>query len=626
MEKDFTVASGLNKSETDRSCVILNFTFRPLISILVLLLFILPLGCGKRPANDDSGQMVLRNVMFVKLKGFDPAHAEDVYCKKVIGQIFENLYDYHYLKRPYEIIPLLADGLPQISDDKLTYTIKIKKGIYYQDDNCFPEGKGRELKASDFVYAYKRLANIKTVSPRWSFIDGKIAGLDQFREYTKTVKKGEVDYTRQVEGLKALDDHTLQFKLTKPYPQFISSTLTDASYTPIAVEAVKYYGKDIISNPVGTGPFRLSQWRRGSFVELVRNPNFREEFYPTEGEESDKENGYLDDTGKKIPFADKITWTIIEEKQPRWLLLMQGKLDWIENIPKDNYGEAISVTGGLTKAMKDRNIRLKIYPEPSLFWLGFNMEDPVLGSNKPLRRAISYAFDREKFVELFKNNRDIIAHGIIAPVMVSYNREIKQKGFAKFDPDKARQLLKEAEKNYGSKLPVLKIAVPGTDTTYRQIGQFFEKCFNEVGLLVEIDYMDWPTYQQRMNKKQLQIFFSGCKIGIPDAIDFLVSFYSKNASPGPNSYNYFNPEFDRLYEVVEVMEDCPQRTKLYRQMEQIVLEDCPAAFINHRISYALYHDWYKNYKPHVFSYNLNKYYKVDLEKRNAYKDLLKEIK
>jgi ABC-type transport system substrate-binding protein len=611
-------------------------------------------GCGASGSDEEPNEMVLRHVLATGLKGLDPGNMPDVYSVIVASQIFESLYQYHYLKRPYELIPLLAEDMPQISDDLLTYTIKIKKGVYFQQDRCFERfnvhqystrftaetaedaevrklkkdflcelcelggkegGKlSRELKAEDFVFSLKRVANIKYLSQNWSIFDNKIVGLDEFREYTKSCESAEdVDYSREVEGLTTSDDYTLVIKLKKPWPQ-LCTALADITTAPVAKEAVDYYGRDIISHPVGTGPYMLNVWRRGSYIELVRNPAFRGELYPSQGEAGDAEAGYLDDAGKRIPFADRVVWTIINERQPAWLLFLQGKVD-ATVIPKDNFDEVMGGAGELTPAMKQRNIQLKTFEDPSTYWIGFNMADDVLGRNKPLRRAISYAIDREKLIELFFNNRHLVAHGVIPPVLPSYNPEIKEKGYARYDPERAKELLKEAEKIHGGRLPVLKIAMPGTDTWYRQYGQFLKRNLNAVGLEVEVQYMDRPTYQEEVNTGSAAMFSSGTSASIPDAKDFLSMFYSKYQAPGQNKFNYCNPEYDELYEQAEVMPDGDGRRRLYQRMELIVLEDCPAVFLNHRVAYVLHHSWYKNYKPHAFAYGLSKYRRIDMAER-----------
>jgi len=563
-------------------------------------------GCRDSAKDRQKQQMVLNHALFTKITSLDPGSIRDVYSITVVSQICESLYQYHFLKRPYEIIPLLAEGMPEISEDKLTYTIRIKKAVLFQDDKCFPHGKGRELVADDFIYAIKRIANIKYLSQNWAIFDDKIVGLDKFRQYTRTCRsEAEVDYSRKVEGLQAGDDYTLIIKLKRPWPQFVAGALAD--------------------HTTATGPFILKQWRRGSYVELVRNPGFRGEAYPSRGQAGDAEAGYLDDAGKTMPFADKVIWTIIEEYQPAWFLFLQGKLDG-SPIPKDNYNEVFTETRELTDKIKQLKIQFKKFLDPSTFWVGFNMQDPLLGGNKPLRLAINRGINREKFIELFFNGRHLVADGFIPPLIDSYDPNIREKGYARYDIEEARELLRAAEKAHGGKIPELKIAVPGTDTWSRQYGQFLQRQLNNIGLEVEIEYMDWPTYQEKVNTRSAQIFTAGVSASITDAEDFLGLFYSRDFAPGPNKFNYRNDEFDKLYEEVRVMFDSPERRRLYRKMEITVLEDCPAAFLNHRVAYVLHHNWYKNYKPHAFAYGLSKYRRIDLKERAAYKELLKNVK
>jgi ABC-type transport system substrate-binding protein len=591
-------------------------------------LVILIAGCGAG-SNPDPNELVIHSVLPAKVGTLDPANIETIYEFMVAGQIFEPLYGYHYLKRPYEVVPLLADGMPQVNDCLLTYTVKIKKGVYFQDDPCFRDGKGRELTASDFVYSYKRIANIKNYSKNWWIFEDKIVGLDEFREYTKTcVSEDEVDYSRPVEGLQAPDSYTLVMKLKKPWPQLIYVLAFQGA--AVAKEAVDYYRQDIISHPVGTGPFMLKTWQRGSFINLVRNPHFRQEYYPSEGEHQDAEKGLLDDAGKPIPFVDRVIFRIIEEDQPCWFLFLRGQIDNI-TIPKDNFGQAmrsmpngIGASRELTPAMKERNIHLDRFGYSTTIFIGFNMEDQILGPNKPLREAISFALDRAKYIEIFWNGRDEVANGLIPPVINSYNPDIKKIG-QRYDPEKARQLIKQAQEICGGKIPTLTLSMPGTDTLKRQIGQFWQRCLKEVGLDVEVEYLDLATFLDKTRNKGSQMFYTGCWGDYPDAANFLQLFYGKNVSPGVNSFNYVNPEFDKLYEKASCMPDCPEKTQVYQQAEEIVIRDCPAAFVNHPVEYMLYHDWLGNYKPHAFQYGLAKYYKIDKKKRDSFKELLKKI-
>ncbi len=583
-------------------------------------MLLLAAGCDRKGGEGESDEIVLQHRLRAKVQSLDAANIGDTISHGVASEIFDCLYTYHYLKRPYLIVPQLAAQMPEVSEDGLTYTIRIKEGVRFADDECFAGGKGRELKASDFVFAWKRIADVKALSKNWWVFDDKIAGLDEFREYTQTSKKDEVDYSRPVEGLTAADDYTLVIKLKRAWPQILY-VLTYLPTAPAAKEAVDYYGKDLINHPVGTGAFKLKIWHRGSYIEMVRNPNFREELYPSEGTEGDAEAGLLRDAGKRMPFVDRIVWRIVPEDQPRWLMFEQGDID-ITSIPKDNYGQAIAMGRELTASMKERNIRLDAFKEPDTFYIGFNMEDPVLGVNKPLRLAISCAFDREKWIELFYNGRGDVAYGFIPPCMPGYDPNVKEGSRTEYNPEKAKRLLEQAREINGGELPEFKLTMQGTDTTYRQMGQFLSRSLQEIGLDVEMEYLDWPTYLEKLRTKGVQIYQSGWIADYPDVENFLQIFYSKR-SPWPNSSNYSNPEYDGLVEQAALMEDSPQRTQLYRKAERIVMEDAPCAFMFHRIFYVMYHDWVGNFKPNAyrpdsFGYGLSKYYRVDVAKRAAY--------
>ena len=592
---------------------------------MVLCVLVLS-GCGKKEADDAANENVWRRPLFTKLQTLDCGNLSDVYSIGVASQIYESLYDFHYLKRPSELIPLLAEDFPAISDDKLTYIIKIKKRILFQDDPCFLDGKGRELKAQDFVYAIKRIANVKYKSQNWSEFDDRIIGLDDFREYTKQFKKElDVDYSHEAEGLKALDDYTLQIKLTRPWPQ-LTQSLTGPILAPVAYEAVEYYGEDIIYHPVGTGPYKLKTWHRGVYVELVRNESWRRRVYPSEGAPGDLKAGFLDDAGKPLATIDRLIYRIIEEFQPAWLLFKRGELDWMQTF-KDNFNEAVNATTlEATEEMTERGIELVLYDDPSVFWLGFNMQDSVLGKNKALRKAISRTIDRQDMIDVFFHGVHKVAHGYIHTSQAEYDPEIIHANYANYNLEEARVLVREAEKVHGGMIPPLTLSNPGSGVIDRQIGQYLQKAFEKVGLQLKVDYLDWPTYLDTLNKGKHQMCFSGASPSIPDPLGALKAFQTKAWGYGGNHTFYSNPEFDKLYDEIEVMFPGPEKTALCRKMEKMILDDYPSVFINHRVSTVLRQSWFKNYKPHPFSFNVAKYWRIDVEKKSQYNDLLKELK
>lgn len=593
---------------------------------LFCLVFFVP-ACRHKNAKGEE-EVVLNQRLRAKIQTLDPADVGDTNSDGVCRDIFESLYQYHYLKRPYEIIPQLAAEMPHISDDGLLYRIPIRKDVYFHDDPCFPEGKGRKLQADDFIFALKRLANVKTRSKNWYIFDGRVVGLDAFREYTKTCPKDAVDYDRLVEGLCAEDDFTLVIKLTRPWPQLIY-WLAFSPTSPMAREAVDHYGPDISRHPVGTGAFMLKKWYKGVYVEAVRNPNYYETFYPLEGMPEDNEAGLLEDAGKRLPFIDRIIWRIMEEDQPRWLLLMKGDID-LNSIPKDNFAQAVAFGRELTPEMKQRGMKLVTVDEPCTFWVEMNMKDPVVGSNKPLRYAVSHAIDRLRFIDLLWNGRGYPAYGFIPPPMKEYDPSIHADSPCVYDVAKARQYLKEAEAIYGGKLPRLRLSMGGTDFIYKQMGQFLQRNLKEIGLDVELEMFDWPTFLEKMRTGDLQLFFNGWMADYPDVESFLGIFYSKNA-PWPNHGYYSNPEFDAIYEQVSVMPDSPERIELYRKAQKIVIEDMPCAFTYHRIGYIIQHGWLNNLKPDGYKsdtigYGYSKYYRIDPQKRVEYRKQLKYYK
>jgi len=573
-------------------------------------------GCSENEdaASDHLPTLKVRRVALnSKVRSMDPGDIGDVTSSMMAANIYETLYQYHYLKRPYELIPCLAEAMPEISDNGLVYTIKIRPDIFFVDDKCFAGGVGRQVTAQDFIYAWKRIADIKYLSKNWWIFDGHIVGLDDFREYTKSLETGaNVDYSRPVEGLKAPDNLTLQIKLTKPWPQILF-LLAHLPTAPMAKEAVDYYKDEIVNVAIGTGPFMLDSWQHGSRIIMSRNPKFRKEYYPDQGESGDKEKGFLDNEGQQLPFLDRIEVTIVEESQPLWLLFMQGKID-AAGIPKDFYNQAITPQLTLTPLLQKKGIGLIVEEDPSTFWFGFNMEDPIVGGNLPLRRAMSCAWNRVEYIDVFNNNRGVPSKGPFPPMFKEYDPAFVNP-WSQYDIEKARSLMVQAVELNGGKDIQVTLSLPGTDTHSRQMGQYFQRCMDKIGLKVEVDYYDWPTFQDKVKSRSLQIFAMGWVADYPDGESFLQVFYGPNASPGPNNFNYNNPQYNQLYQQICVMSDSQERVELYRRMEKIICDDCVAIFSFHPTGFVPYYKYLKNYKPHVFQYGLTKYQNIDFTLR-----------
>ena len=566
-----------------------------------------------------------------RIRGFDPVKAGDVSSSLAVGKINEGLLQYAYLKRPYQVEPLLAEALPEVSGDGLFYRIRIRKGIFFQDDPCFVKtgGKGRELRADDFIYTIKRVADLKTASNGfWAFND-RIVGLNEFRE--ASAGEAPTDYDLDVEGLQAPDPYTLEIRLTRPYPQ-LQWILTMHYAFALAREAVEYYGDEYVNHPVGTGPYILKSWRRNYRVEFVRNPKWAEtgrvETYPVEGEPGDAEKGLLDDAGKPIPFFDRIVQYVVQDPSTAWLLFLNGQFS-SSGITRDNWEAVLGQNKTLNDDLAARGITLSTTPTLDLYYIGFNMADPVVGQSddpaedrrhRKLRQAMSCALNTEEWIR-FYNGRIVRPEGPIPPGVAGY---VDRRNPYGFNLEKARRLMEEAgypggiDPETGRRLQLtLELGGAGS-AEIRQAVSLLASFMEEIGVVLKPSYNNAPTFWDKLDRRQAQMFRLGWVADYPDAENFLQLFYSKNASPGPNHCNYVNEEFDRLYEQVRVMQDGTERTELYTQMADIVIEDCPWIFDSTPLHYSLQHQWIRNYKPHDFPYGMVKYQSIDQDLRQAW--------
>lgn len=577
-------------------------------SLFLLLQFI---GCTSKK---DSESNEFNYVVIANIKGMDPIQADDYYSHMAIAQIYETLYQYHYLKRPLELMPMLAAEMPVMSKDGLTYTIKLKQGVMFQDDPAFPNGKGREMVAEDFVYSIRRLADPKEGGTGFWMLEGKVKGLDEWR---KARSEGTTDYSAPIEGLKTIDKYTLQFKLKQPYYQ-LNYVLAHSFTAVVPKEAVDKYGKEFINHPVGTGPFKLEKWTRASKMTLVKNPTWRGETYPTEGESGDQEKGLLVDAGKKLPFVDKITIHEIREDQPRWLNFMKGALDQV-SIPKDNFDSAVK-DKGLTDDMKAKGIYLFTTLDPDVTYNAFNMLDPILGKNAKLRKAMSLAYDADTSIEKFYNGRAIAAQSPIPPAIDGYDPNFKNPYRGK-NLERAKQLLKEAGYPNGKGLPEFEYATLASATS-RQMAEYFQRNMAEIGIKIKIVTSTWPQFTDKIRNKKNQIWGVAWLADYPDAENFLQLLYGKNAAPGPNGSNFNNKEYNKIYEKALLLPPGPERTKLYHQMRDLFVEHMPWILGVHRLGYHTVHGWVHNYKRHLLVGEFMKYIRVDTDEKAKLKPKL----
>lgn len=582
------------------------------------LLLVLVAAAGERPATAQDGArepVVFRRAMIAKVKGFDPALADDLYAGTSSQQIYEPLYEFHYLKRPIEAVPLTAAALPTVSADGLTLTIPLKRGIRFHDDACFPGGKGRELVAGDFVYAWKRVADPKNESPLWAYLQDQIVGLDEWSDAAGDAE--QADYDAPIAGLTAPDPYTLVIRLTKVNPQFryfLAMVFTAA----VPREAVQKYGADFPNHAVGTGAFRLKSWVRDSRFVLERHPGYHDMRYPAEGEPAsgsfpgDAALGRLAHAGERAPLCDRCEIDIITEDQPFWLQFETGAAD-ISSIPKDAYGRAIKdfkVADDLAK----REITLERVSDLDLTYTVFNMHDPLLGKHRLLRAAIASATNEVQVREIFHNGRAALAQSPVPPGLFGYDPAYRHP--YPFDLARAKTLLAEAGFPDGVGLPELVYDSSGTDATSRQMAELVQQQLAAIGIRLKVVMNHWPAFSEKINKGLGQIWGVGWGADYPDPENFLQLFYGPHAAPaGQNGSRFQDPAYDRAFEAMRILPDGPERLAKVREMIDIVNREVPYIPGLHREAWVLSHPWCRTYKYPQVGGGYWKYQSVDMAMR-----------
>ena len=584
--------------------------------ISALLLVILCL-CACSHSDPDAGKAVMHAMLKDDVKTLDPANAYDAVSLEVAASIFETLYQYDFFSEVIKPMPLLAADMPRVSADKLTVTVPIKHGIRYQDDPCFEGGKGREVKAADFIYGIKRLTNPHIQSQGFWIFDGKLAGFNAMADKLKNVPKEKIQEAllkENISGLTAPDDYTLQFKLTKPYPQLVYVLIMNFT-SPVPHEAIEKYG-DSLGNwndhPVGTGPFTLTTWDRTRKVVIDRNPNFHDEFYPTNGSAEFREKGFLKDAGKKLPLLDRVAFDVLKEEQPRWLNFMKGNDD-VVIVPKDNLRQVVKNRTEISPELASKGISLDIDVGVGFYYIGQNMKDPVLGKNKLLRQAISSAINRNAWVETFTDNTGLVQVNSIPPGLQDRPKTAKIK--YDFDLARAKDLLKKAGYPEGKGLPEIRIEMRGAATKDRQQGDMLAAQLAEAGINANVVYNTFPAYLEKAKQGNTQLEHGGWNLDYPDVENVYQLFYGPNKSPGPGEVNYDNPVFNKLYEKIAVMESGPARAALVQQMEDIIQEDVPWAMGYYDTEYKVVQPWIHNYRGTNLIITRYKYVRVDPEKK-----------
>ena len=555
-------------------------------------------------------QKVLRLAFPVAETGFDPAKIVDLYSRTVTPHIFEALYQYDHLARPVKIKPLTAAAMPEVSDDFRTWTIRIRPGIYFQDDPAF-KGQPRELVAADYVYTYKRPVDPANKSPIVAgVLDYGILGLQELRD-AAVQNKTAFDYDTPIEGLRALDRYTLQFKLAAPRPRFLENLAASDLFGATAREVVEFYGDEIMGHPVGTGPYKLAQWRRSSLIVLERNPAYRERVFDAEPAPDDADGQAVLKAlgGRRIPFIDRVEVSIIQETQPRWLAFLNGQLHYL-SVPGEFAVQAMP-GGQLAPNLAKQDVRGYQNLNADSAFLYFNMEDPVVGGYTPekvaLRRAISLGMDIERQIRVARRGQAVPAQSVVVPHTTGYDPKFKSEN-GDFDPARAKALLdlygytdrdgdgwREAPD--GSPLVLENATQP--DALSRQFDELTKANFDRLGLRVRFFTGQWPEQLKAARAGKLQLWSLGSSAAGVDGQGSLARLYGPQAG-SQNLARFQNADFDRLYERMQQIPDGPERDELFRQAKLISVAYMPYKTTVHRISTDLVRGGMLGYRRPLF--------------------------
>ncbi|MGC1818657.1 MAG: ABC transporter substrate-binding protein [Casimicrobiaceae bacterium] len=563
---------------------------------------------------------VIRQVFPAAETGFDPAGAQDLYSGTIEQAIFETLLTYDYLARPSKLVPLAAEAMPEVTDDGRTYTIRIRKGIVFADDPAF-KGKKRELVAADFAYSLKRLVDPRLRSPWAWLVEGKIVGLDALAEAAK--KSGRFDYDAPVAGLVTPDRYTLVIHLTHT-DYNLSYILAHEPTSAVAREVIDAYADEsgrAMAHPVGTGPYLLKEWVRGTRIVLDANPDYRGFTWDFTSDDPADQALIREMKGKRMPQIGRVEVSIIEEDQARLLAFERGELDLMD------LGGVLApnVMNGdrLRPRFAARGIKLSRIVDPAIIYTYWNLQDPIVGGLSKekiaLRRAMAMAYDVDEEIRVVRNGQAIEAQYPIPPGVVGFDPGYRSP--VRYDPALANELLdhfgyKRGADGWrtlpgGKPLTVRYASRP--DSLGRQQDELWKKALDRIGIRMEVQKDRFPEMLKAERQCKLMMRTASWIADYPDADNFMQLLYGPNTGQNNNACARI-PEYDRLYEQSIRMPDSPERDHLYHDMTRLIEVYAPWRLGVLTYRNMLVQPWVQGYRKHPILHNEWKY--IDVSARD----------
>lgn len=514
-------------------------------------------------------------------KNLYPLNIIDAIAARIASQVYEGLTKFNQgdITNPR---PALAESYTMDSTGTV-YTFKIKKGVFFHDDPCFPDGKGREVKAQDLKYCFDRVAtkDINNNAFTQSFKD-RVVGANEYYDGGPNAEG--------VKGIKMIDEYTLQFTLLKPYSPFLQilALPTMVAYPKEAID--KYGPSGLRAYAVGTGPFRLKSVDDDVSVSLVKNENYYGQ----------------DSFGNRLPFLDAIQIQFIHDKKTELFEFKKGNLEMIYRLPTE-YIIDILTTENTNLKGEYVKYELQRGPEMSTQFYEFLNSSGVF-KNKKVRQAFNYAVDRQKIIDFVLNGAaEEAGIGISPPTFKGY--DIHLLPAYHLDVDKARQLLSEAGYPNGKGFPKIMLDINSGGGYHINVAEEVVKQLRD-HLNIDIS-MNVLSFAQKIEKSQTgksDLWRAGWIADFPSPENFLWLMYGKDVPEEigqvsyPNTCRYKNSEFDKLYESALTARTLEESYKLFMEAEKIVIDDAPHMILWYDESYRILQSYVKNFPNNAMQY------------------------
>ena len=565
---------------------------------------------------------VLRYAFQIAETGFDPAQISDTYSKVLAANIFEAPLTYDYLARPAKVVPQTAVALPEVSDDFKRWVFRIQPGIYFADDPAF-KGQRRELTAADYVYALKRHYDPRNKSPSlYQLESAKLLGLGELRKKALDTKQ-PFDYDTEVEGLRATDRYTLEIRLGESSPRFFYFMADGATMGAVAREVIEAYPGKAMEHPVGTGPFKLTQWKRSSKITMARNPGFRAMTYDAQPAADDAVGQAIlaKLKGRTVPMVDRVEVSIIEESQPRWLAFLNGQLDMLERLPNEFAGLAIP-NNQLAPHLAKKGVSMERVPLGDSTFTYFGMEHPVVGGYSAdkvaLRRALALAYDSQQEVALVRRHQAVVAQAIIPPHMTGHDAALRSE-MSEYNVARAKALLDlygytdkngDGFRDLPDGNPLVLEYTSQPDQLSKQLQELWRKAMGAINVKIEFKVAKWPENLKASRAGKLMMWGVAWLAANPDGSYFLELMYGPNKGQA-NHARFDLPAYNALYQRQHMMADGPEREALMREAMLLGVAYMPYKVNAHRINTDLTHAQVIGYRRHPFMRDFWRY--VDVE-------------